>query len=451
MPVKMSRAFDASKGIVSIEDVPSGKACGCTCIDCNEPLVAKKGEVNRHHFAHEPPPLSDVPYANVRECHWMPETDLHIMAKEVLAEDMQLSLPIGFTSPRQELLAFDTVKLEFPEGSRIPDVIGYVKGEKILIEIAVTHFCDEAKVKYLRRINATCIELDFSKFSLDVEVLSKDSVRAYLAHCPKKLLTAAPVGPIAEAFQQQERRTIRSLIEQSRKLKDQVQELVQQVKRYEAQVAGYQPELTQMDAVIANKRTLMAGLERRIEEAEDRLFEVEKETQSQKELLALNASRLQLLDQLSIREAALKKAERAVEKRMAELDKEVQLRLKGLSADLDNREHELKMRDVKLNGSHSLLLLKTADLRAKEEKLKQDETDFMKRVNSEAARLGRAQCEMYKKQNIAVIRAWENYYDSMIKKIEKVRREFCSRVTFPETPPALEKFDVNQSTLHFSD
>ncbi|MGN5043167.1 competence protein CoiA family protein [Aeromonas sp. 3P] len=54
MPVKMSRAFDASKGIVSIEDVPSGKACGCTCIDCNEPLVAKKGEVNRHHFAHEP-------------------------------------------------------------------------------------------------------------------------------------------------------------------------------------------------------------------------------------------------------------------------------------------------------------------------------------------------------------------------------------------------------------
>ena len=103
MPVKMSRAFNASRQIVSIEDVPSGKACRCTCIDCDEPLVAKKGQVNRHYFSHEPTSATDELNVNPRECHWGPETELHILAKEVLAEDRQLSLPIGITNPKSEL------------------------------------------------------------------------------------------------------------------------------------------------------------------------------------------------------------------------------------------------------------------------------------------------------------------------------------------------------------
>ncbi|MFC5705403.1 hypothetical protein [Aeromonas eucrenophila] len=451
MPVKMSRAFDASRGIVSIEDVPSGKACGCTCIDCNEPLVAKKGEIYRHYFAHEPTALSDEPKANVRGCHWGPETDLHILAKEVLAEDRQLSLPIGITSPRSELLVFDTVQLEFPEGSRIPDVSGYVNGEKILIEIAVTHFCDEEKVTYLRRINATCVELDFSKFSFNVEVLSKDSVRDYLVHCPKKWLSVAPAGPIAEAIHRHERQTLRDLIEQNRKQKAQALGLEQQVMRYEARVAGHQPEITQMEAVIAQKETLLAGLGRRVEAAKVRLDAVEQETREQKELLVLNASRLERLDQLPIREAALEKAEKAVDKRMVETDEEVQLRLKGLSADMDLREAALKRREAKLAGSHNRLDLKEADLLVWEENLKQGETDFIKRVNHEAERLGKAQFERFKKENIAELRVWENHYQSLRKTIEGVRRKFGSFVPVPEMPPELIKFNVNQSKLRSSD
>lgn len=35
-----------------IDDVPSGRQCNCICSACGQPLEAKKGEQNRHHFAH---------------------------------------------------------------------------------------------------------------------------------------------------------------------------------------------------------------------------------------------------------------------------------------------------------------------------------------------------------------------------------------------------------------
>ena len=38
--------------IVHVDDVPRGKACGARCASCDSDLVARKGEVRIHHFAH---------------------------------------------------------------------------------------------------------------------------------------------------------------------------------------------------------------------------------------------------------------------------------------------------------------------------------------------------------------------------------------------------------------
>lgn len=46
-------AIDADGAIRFIDDVVSGMACGCFCPACGSPLVAKKGAVKVHHFAHE--------------------------------------------------------------------------------------------------------------------------------------------------------------------------------------------------------------------------------------------------------------------------------------------------------------------------------------------------------------------------------------------------------------
>ncbi|OWY39307.1 hypothetical protein CEK28_08810 [Xenophilus sp. AP218F] len=38
--------------LVEVNDVDQGLACGCVCPACRAPLVARKGQVNIHHFAH---------------------------------------------------------------------------------------------------------------------------------------------------------------------------------------------------------------------------------------------------------------------------------------------------------------------------------------------------------------------------------------------------------------
>jgi hypothetical protein len=46
-------AVDASGAVRFVGDVPGGSACGCFCAVCGSPLVARKGDVNVWHFAHE--------------------------------------------------------------------------------------------------------------------------------------------------------------------------------------------------------------------------------------------------------------------------------------------------------------------------------------------------------------------------------------------------------------
>ncbi|PTY04536.1 hypothetical protein DB347_17635 [Opitutaceae bacterium EW11] len=39
--------------LTHISQVPSGQKCGCTCIACGAPLVARKGPKRTHHFGHQ--------------------------------------------------------------------------------------------------------------------------------------------------------------------------------------------------------------------------------------------------------------------------------------------------------------------------------------------------------------------------------------------------------------
>ncbi|UDQ98424.1 hypothetical protein AAEX28_15795 [Lentisphaerota bacterium WC36G] len=50
--MKIPFAINDTNDIVFVDDVPRGKACGCRCPLCKEPLMARKGDINAHHFAH---------------------------------------------------------------------------------------------------------------------------------------------------------------------------------------------------------------------------------------------------------------------------------------------------------------------------------------------------------------------------------------------------------------
>jgi len=143
--------------------VPSGLGCGCRCPACDAPLLAKKGALKLHHFAH----------AKDADCASSVETALHLAAKQILDERRKIILPAveaklystrysSVLAPEREY-ALERVHLERRVGSVIPDVLAYVRGRAIAIEIKVTHAVDTNKAAHFRAIGLSAIEIDLSQ------------------------------------------------------------------------------------------------------------------------------------------------------------------------------------------------------------------------------------------------------------------------------------------------
>ncbi len=75
----------ADNRIVSIEEVPRGLACECRCPSCDARLVARKGDVNEHHFAHHD--------SSVELCEFAFETSIRLMLLEILGQIRSISTP----------------------------------------------------------------------------------------------------------------------------------------------------------------------------------------------------------------------------------------------------------------------------------------------------------------------------------------------------------------------
>jgi hypothetical protein len=73
--------------LVPVARVPAGLACGCVCPACGGAMVARKGRVKRHHFAH----------AIATACHG--ETVLHEVGKRLLHDRIARHLRRGRPLP----------------------------------------------------------------------------------------------------------------------------------------------------------------------------------------------------------------------------------------------------------------------------------------------------------------------------------------------------------------
>jgi hypothetical protein len=155
--------------IAHISEVPRGTACECICPGCGAPLVARKGEVQHHHFGHHG---AD----DGRPCKTGPETALHRFAKQVLERDLQIFLPtldlvdgrerwVGFEGKSYQ---FDAAILENRLGQIIPDVIVRKANRDLIVEFAVTHECEPAKIAQIAEMDISAIEVDLSKLPRDI-------------------------------------------------------------------------------------------------------------------------------------------------------------------------------------------------------------------------------------------------------------------------------------------
>ncbi len=168
--------------IVDISQVDSGLACNCVCPSCNHPLVARKGNIMAHHFAH---------YKSA-ECAAALQTALHLAAKDILLRIKKIRIPEvkgyaggnlgeGFNLGeillhKEQTINFDEVFLEKRVGEIIPDIIIKINGKPMFIEIAVTHFIDEEKKKKIEELNVSTLEINLSKLDRKITLEELENI-----------------------------------------------------------------------------------------------------------------------------------------------------------------------------------------------------------------------------------------------------------------------------------
>lgn len=438
--ILMTRALDDNGHIVDVKDVVSGKGCNCTCIGCQGAVWAMKGPVKSHYFAHEPNSIEQ------NSCTWKPETEIHILAKEVLATDRQLLLPIGTINPIHKNIVFDEMVCEVYEGRVIPDVIGFIEEEKVLIEVAVTHFCDREKIKELKKVNATCVELDLSGFRVKGEVISKEEIKDYLKKCPKKWVSVAPIGSFSEMMYTHNRQQLLSLQNQYSSLSAKYHAEVKRLNaEYNAIKNTRESELSDMQKIIqqaryaeSNANTILKQWDRiRIDkessileaqekmilledqyrsfemELKNRLYHIQDEIDKKQDLL----SDLLNLDEL--------KAEF-----YSQVD-DINRTIKATEARLDGKEVEVRRRSSSLDLIQKNLNDSLISLQEREDALTERSKDLASIVDIKSREQAQEMLSQWIKEKTNGIKVLEEKERKAIKAIDDLRRKYGSFIKIP--------------------
>lgn len=161
--------------LVTPTEVCSGLSCMCVCPGCGDRLVANhtKASSRRDYFSH---------YAG-SSCSTGYESALHLAAKRVLVESMQILVPgldisghyhdplNMITTHAQRSVPAKTITLQKVEEEVrefegiIPDIVAQHQGKTLIIEIAVTHFVDEVKLKKLQQLAFPVLEISLEPSS----------------------------------------------------------------------------------------------------------------------------------------------------------------------------------------------------------------------------------------------------------------------------------------------
>ncbi|NTS78703.1 hypothetical protein HR060_17815 [Catenovulum sp. SM1970] len=173
--------------IKHISEVERGLSCNCICPYCKSALVAKKGDIKSHHFAHH----------NGEDCLKGGETMLHLMSKQILMDEKRVMThgellqvnaedALGFHHELTDYIATQVLQgsdavLEPNLGSYRPDVSLNVKGTWLDIEIFVTHQVDDDKATQQSTRKRDMLEIDLSQLPRDLSMDELKEQVLYLA------------------------------------------------------------------------------------------------------------------------------------------------------------------------------------------------------------------------------------------------------------------------------
>ncbi len=220
---------DRDGRLVSVKDVLRGRRCECVCPNdlCRAPLISRQGKKVAWHFAHDKRP----------NCKVGLETALHKMAKDILAESRELRVPaywdkVGNVPTKiydEQVFTFDRVELECRTGRIVPDVILYKADRALIVELVVTHWCDQTKVDKLKLGNFACLEIDLTKYN---RVPTRDYLRDIVIHEARRKWLNNPNG--ARKAQEKTDEEKRLAAEQAEKLRLKAQPFITAIQKVRA-------------------------------------------------------------------------------------------------------------------------------------------------------------------------------------------------------------------------
>lgn len=189
-------AVDANDRVVSIGEVSRGLGCGCRCIECDEAVIARKGQHRIHHFSHA---SQKIP------CEVMPESFLHRYAKQVVKESLGLQLPPqpGHRPDSEDQSSwwdFESVKTEPWMGDFRPDLVAELSDGPLLIEFACTSFVLEEKQARIERAGIRAVEVDLSGLNVQPSSAGLQELKGTILHDVAMKRWLYPLGPVMAVF-----------------------------------------------------------------------------------------------------------------------------------------------------------------------------------------------------------------------------------------------------------
>lgn len=147
--ITMPLAIDSCGSIHHVTGVERGMACNCFCIECGEMVIAKKGDILEHHFAH----------SNLSSCGgYSPMTPLHKVAEDLIMDGLNQGIIIGPINPVPNSTWSKEQFYDLSKHNRKSDV----SSGDCHIEVRVSHAVDDGKISDLYDFEGIVYELDLS-------------------------------------------------------------------------------------------------------------------------------------------------------------------------------------------------------------------------------------------------------------------------------------------------
>lgn len=168
--------------LIHISEVENGLQPDCVCPACKSPLVARKGSLKVHHFAH------------AAESNCQPETVMHLLGKQLLAEKIEAAIREGVPlwlswncEDCRDSHAIDLtqniaqVAVEHALGTLRPDValLDAQHAPAVILEVVVTHPPDAHVLTYCADHKIPVFEFKLKRMG-DLEAL-RDSQKIQAA------------------------------------------------------------------------------------------------------------------------------------------------------------------------------------------------------------------------------------------------------------------------------